>query len=211
MSNFACILARKYGVLPLRETAPDYDLRQEYHCWDDEQITHIRRVLHRLTSIRIQNPDDAEDLVQDTMLTMTLKFPPSELRKGLLVWSMGILRKKIGNYYRKAQRYASLNEQGVCTHPEVRRAMTSQPPDARVQYAELRTLVNRAVRELPPRERQVLDMLLAGMTASRIAQLLTTERYQNILNRLYRGRQKLQRELSKHGYGPGTNSGRHKA
>ncbi len=195
--------------LSLRETAPDYSvqttIRRWNEIWSEEQITHVRLILQRLTAVRIQNPDDAEDVVQDTMLTVTTKFPPEELRKGLLVWSMGVLRRKIGNYYRKAQRFSAFEEQTV----DVRRSICrEQAPDARVQYAELRVLVYRVLRGLPPREKQVLLMLLAGMPACRIAELLSTERYQNIINRLHRGRQKLQRELLKRGYGPVSRPGR---
>lgn len=199
MLHLACGYAYYYGVLPLRETAPDYEPQPGINDYSDEQIAQIRLVLQRLTAVRVQNADDAEDLVQDTMLTMTMKCPPEELKKGLLVWSMGILRKKIGNYYRKAQRYASLSEYAISNLPLARRALT---PDARVRYVELRVLVDRILRGLPPQERQVMDLLLAGLPASRIAELLHTERYQNIINWLYRGRRKLQRELSKYGYGP---------
>ncbi len=195
--------------LSLRETAPDYSvqttIRRWNEVWSEEQITHVRLILQRLTAVRIRNPDDAEDVVQDTLLTVTTKFPPEELRKGLLVWSMGVLRRKIGNYYRKAQRFSSLEEQTI----DIRRSMCNeQAPDARVQYAELRVLVHRFLCGLPPREKQVLLMLLAGMPAWRIAELLSTERYQNIINRLHRGRRKLQRELLKRGYGPVSGSGK---
>ena len=81
--------------------------------WSDQEIASIRNVLHRLTALRVMNAEDAEDLVQDTFLTMAMKCPEIELEKGLLIWSMGILRKKVGNYYRKAQRTAGPTPQPV--------------------------------------------------------------------------------------------------
>jgi len=193
-SAYTC--AYHYGVLPLRETAPDYEPRSLLSDCSDEQLASIRLVLQRLTALRIENADDGEDLVQETLLTMTMKCPPEELKKGLLVWSMGILRKKIGNYYRKAHRYTALDE-----NVAARKKLVPPSPEAPIRYSELRALVQRILAGLPNQERQVMDLLLAGLPASRIAELLYPERYQNIINRLYRGRHKLQKELVKHGYG----------
>ncbi|HYK89725.1 MAG TPA: sigma-70 family RNA polymerase sigma factor [Acidobacteriota bacterium] len=205
MFHYAYSCACRYGVLPFRETAPDpgYEPQTRSTDWSDEQLARIRLVLQRLTALRIQNAEDVEDLVQETMLTMTLKCPQGELKKGLLVWSMGILRKKIGNYYRKAQRYASLNERTIALDSAFRGTLSAQSPEAKVHYFELRLLVEKILGGLPPQEQQAVGMLLAGMAPSRIVERLHPERYQNVINRLYRGRHKLQRELSRHGYGPG--------
>jgi DNA-directed RNA polymerase specialized sigma24 family protein len=132
----ACTCARHYGILPLRETAPDYEPRSLLSDCSDEQLASIRLVLQRLTALRIENADDGEDLVQETLLTMAMKCPPEELKKGLLVWSMGILRKKIGNYYRKAHRYVALDE-----NVAARKKLASPSPEAPIRYSELHALV----------------------------------------------------------------------
>ena len=202
MFRFAYNRAYDYGVLPLRETAPDVpdESQPKLFPWSDQQLAQIRVVLRRLTALRIQNADDVEDIVQETMLTMMTKGPQCDLKKGLLVWSMGILRKKIGNYYRKAHR-ASQNEQSIPID-SVGHAPTPQSPEAMVRYAELRSLIEQILTGLSPHEQQAMNMLLAGMAPSRIVERLHPERYQNVINRLYRGRQKIQRELSKLGYNP---------
>jgi RNA polymerase sigma factor (sigma-70 family) len=202
--HFAYSCACHYGLLALRETARETDCEPHPNlsAWNDDQLGHIRLVLQRLTALRVQNADDVEDLVQETMLTMTMKCPQGDLRKGLLVWSMGILRKKIGNYYRKAHRSAPLSEHLVSTDPAIEHSLRPQSPEASVAYTELRNLVDGILAELPSRERQAVGMLLAGMAPSRIVEQLYPERYQNVINRLYRGRHRLQRELSKYGYGP---------
>jgi RNA polymerase sigma factor (sigma-70 family) len=198
--------ACRYGIFALRETAHEtgYEPQQRLSSWSNEQLGQIRLVLQRLTALRIQNADDVEDLVQETMLTMTMKCPQEDLRKGLLVWSMGILRRKIGNYYRKVHRSASLSEHGVSMDPMSEQPPQPQSPEASVAYAELRSLVDEILEGLPSGERQAVGMLLAGLAPSRIVEQLHPERYQNVINRLYRGRQKLQRKLSKYGYGPRT-------
>jgi RNA polymerase sigma factor (sigma-70 family) len=157
-------------------------------------------VLKKLTAVRVDNPEDAEDLVQETLLTMVRKAPGTDLEKGPLIWAMGILRKKVGNYYRKTQRNAALE-----THsPEI---LGHRPgpsfvlsPEASLHHAELRAVVDGAIARLSPREREAIDLLLSGRQTGEIVTLLRPERYQNIVNWLHRGRKKIARELARHGY-----------
>src|SRR5262245_44132029 len=99
----------------------------ELRHFPPEELARIRMVLRKLTALRIENPEDAEDLVQETLLTMTEKCPEIELRKGLLVWGMGILRKKVGNYYRRVQRYSALRREFLS---DVMLHLTRSPPAA---------------------------------------------------------------------------------
>ena len=198
MFHFAYACAVDHWDCQIRETAPDYESPESPSLlieWSEEQLSKVRVVLQRLTALRIENADDGEDLVQETMLTMLKKCPREELKKGLLVWGMGILRKKIGNYYRKTQRYTALDENSVA-----RKKLAPPSPEAWIRYFELLSLIRQVLEGLPLQEREVMDLLLAGLPASQIAERLHPERYQNVINRLYRGRQKLQRELAKHGY-----------
>ena len=93
-------------VLPAKNMQQQPDLPE----WTEEEIAAIRVVLQKLSTIRIMNSNDAEDLVQETLLTLIAKCPKTTLEKGPLVWSMGIFRKKVGNYYRKVQRYTALGD-----------------------------------------------------------------------------------------------------
>ncbi len=171
-------------------------------AWTDEEVAAIRRVLQRLTAMRITNDDDAEDLVQETLLTATEKLPDCSLHKGLLVWCMGVLRKKVGNYYRKANRYTSLDRFELLIRGSRDGGMHVQSPEAKVRQMELDALVNRIVSGFPVQERRPVELYLAGHSAWEIAQQLYPERYQNILNRIYRGRKKLARQLARFGYAP---------
>ena len=160
----------------------------------------MRVVLRKLTALRIQNEQDAEDLVQETFLTMTVKYPTGNLEKGLLVWSMGILRKKVGNYYRKVQRFEPLDRHSFRIAGGRRGDRTLYSPESRLRHRELRSLVERVVGRFPPRERQVLELCMAGLATHEIVQRLQPESYQNIINWIYRGRRRLARELAKYGY-----------
>jgi RNA polymerase sigma factor (sigma-70 family) len=167
--------------------------------WRDEELARVRTVLRRLALLRIENPEDAEDLVQDTLLTMTEKCPRVEIEKGLLIWAMGILRKKIGNHYRKGKRFVPLDEvpAGASGQEQVVLAATQE---SLVHYAELRELLQVALAGLGHRERAAVELFLAGCATREIAALLYPEPYQSIVNWLHRGRKKLARELARHGY-----------
>jgi RNA polymerase sigma factor (sigma-70 family) len=165
-----------------------------------EELLRIRAVLRKLTAARVPNAEDAEDLVQDTLLTMTIKRPEGGLRKGFLVWSMGILRKKVGNYYKKSQRYVAVNHEKEIAWQSERLIRQSFSPDEGIEHAELYALIRRIMAGFPPSEQVPMNLLLAGVPPHEIADELWPERYQNVINRIYRGRKKLAKALRRHGY-----------
>jgi RNA polymerase sigma factor (sigma-70 family) len=170
--------------------------------WTDDEIAAIRAVLKKLTAIRILNANDAEDLVQETLLTMITRHPGTVLEKGPLVWCLGILRKKVGNYYRKIQRYESLGKH----HHVTRQWKNTASPEARIFHKELQTIIREVLSQLPYSQRQALELMVAGFNTGEIVRELHPERYQNVINRLYRGRKRLAKELAKYGYGPNAGS-----
>jgi RNA polymerase sigma factor (sigma-70 family) len=194
------------GLLPSfvaeESSLKEYGIEPGQSVWTDDEIAAIRAALKRLTAIRILNANDAEDLIQETLLTMINKQPNKVLEKGPLVWSLGILRKKVGNYYRRVQRYAPLSE-GQKHTPKLWITIT---PEARFLHDELKTIVEEVLSQLPDSQRQAMELMVAGFNAGEIARELHTERYQNVINRLYRGRKRLVKELAKYGYQPGSAS-----
>jgi RNA polymerase sigma factor (sigma-70 family) len=195
-----------YAPIRIRETAPVPEYASNHadplRSWSDEEIARVRIVLRKLTGLRINNEQDAEDLVQETLLTMTRKPPAGELQKGLLVWSMGILRRKVGNYYRRSRRFTSLDaaEPGRRTRPQGARQTVAQ--ESRVHYDELRAIITGVLESFPVPERKVLELALMGLPTCEIAAELSPELYQNVANRLHRGRKKLAKVLARYGYGP---------
>ena len=180
-----------------RKTSPS---APKLHDHTHEELASIRLVLRKLTSLRIANEQDAEDLVQDTFLTMTEKYPGGELKKNLLIWSMGILRKKVGNYYRKTRPHLPNPGGSVKVRRwNVGKVMTHSP-ESDLRHAELRLLVKRLIGEFPLPERRVLELRMAGLETREIALRLRPERYQNVVNRIYRGRRRLARQLIRYGY-----------
>jgi len=174
--------------------------------WKEDEIAEIRTVLQRITRHRISNANDAEDLVQETLLTLISRDPGEDLKKGLLVWCQGILRNKVGNYYRKNRRHEFLKEK----HSGMQKKLLPSPapsPEMTVSDRELRSIIERKLAEMPSEIRRVMELLVSGLNAGEIAEQLSPEPYQNVINRLYRGRKKLARELVKCGIGPNSGSG----
>ena len=189
----------------------EYEGSRKRYPWNEDEIKAIRKVLRRLTAIRIMNPNDAEDLVQDTLLTMIMKHPGHKLQKGNLVWSMGILRKKVGNYYRRTQRNTSLDSTEVDSTPSDQPMGNVSSPELSIFHEELQQIVHRTLPRLPSSQRTAIELLLAGLEPAEIVRELHPERYQNVINRLHRGRKALAKELAKYGYGPYAKKGLIKA
>ncbi len=171
--------------------------------WTNEEIAAIRVVLQKLTALRIYNANDAEDLVQDTLLTMVSKHPGMIFEKGPLAWGLGILRKKVGNYYRRAHRYESLGEQDLAPIP----GRIPASPEAGIFQEELKNILAEILSHFPSTQRQAMELLIAGFNAGEIARQLHPEPYQNVINSLHRGRKKIARELAKYGYAPRVTAG----
>jgi RNA polymerase sigma factor (sigma-70 family) len=199
-----------HGSFLISEGSARYQFGPNPSDWTDDDIAAIRVVLQKLTAIRIMNDNDAEDLVQDTLLTMIAKHPGPALEKGPLIWGMGILRNKVGNYYRKAQRYASLGQWEAHTQQQHEQSMIAGSPEIKVLHKELQRIVDDTMAQLPSSQRQPMELLIAGLNTGEIVRQLYPERYQNVINRLHRGRKRLAKELAKYGYGPDAQTGMHK-
>lgn len=171
----------------------------ELNQWPSEELAHIRSVLRKVSAQRIRNPDDAEDLVQDTFLTMTEKLRKAQLEKGLLVWGMAILRRKVGNYYRREQRCVPLAEE-ILSDQSSTSVLAPAQAESELHSAEIRELIEGLLEDLAPAECDVLRKILAGSSIQEIARLYYPEPYQNIVNRVHRGRRKLSEKLRKYGY-----------
>ena len=74
--------------------------------------------------------------------------------------------------------------------------------ESQIHHHELLAIVDVLLDTFPTRQRQAMELLLLGLPTHEIAEELSPERYQNIANRLYRGRKKLARELARFGYRP---------
>jgi RNA polymerase sigma factor (sigma-70 family) len=207
----AC-LYQEYEIFFIAEksTPEEYQSIPEQLELSDDEIKAIQTALQRITRRRIPDASDAEDLVQDTLLTMITRNPGNKLKKGLLVWCQGILRNKVGNYYRKTRRHSSLREQNPHMEQGNRASSVIASPEITVSTNELQTIIEEKLSEFPSSIRRVMELLVSGLEAGEIASQLSSESYQNVINRLYRGRKRLARELIKCGFSPNAQGGRNR-
>lgn len=207
LHNITYTLICQFYASRIKESLPQPQYRSmpspKLQDWTDCELINIRRVLRRVASLRVESPEDAEDLVQETLLTMTLRRAEIDIRKGLLIWGMGILRNKLGNYYRRARRHDPFMESQVGATKKQSAVIPTQ--ESALHYSELRALIDEIISKFEPHEQQVLQYFISGIPTHEIVQRLRPEKYQNIVNWLYRGRKKLARELSKYGYQGLTN------
>ena len=190
----------------IAEHASAYDTKNgapppERPSWTNEELSHIRRELRKLTALRVLNATDAEDLVQDTLLTLIHSCPEKDLEKGPLAWSVGVLRNKIGNYYRKSRYRAECEERETKLRQGLFQTKTTVSPEGELLCGELKNVIADAVKRLPRAQKTAMKMLIAGMNPGEIAAKMPNERYQSVINHLHRGRKKLAQELIRHGFG----------
>jgi len=187
----------------IAELAYDYGKASgatERHKWTNEELSSIRRELRNITAIRVPNAADVEDIVQDTLLTLIHNCPKECLEKGPLVWSIGVLRNKIGNYYRKGRCRAKSETSEAEQRQDSKQFKTTVSPESDLLHGELRNIIAGTVERLPPAQKTAMKMLIAGLKPGEIAAKMSPERYQTVINHLYRGRKKLARELAMHGF-----------
>ena len=193
------LIAEHVSAYMTTEGAPSRN-PPERHRLTNEDISHIRRELRKLTALRVLNAADAEDIVQDTLLTLIHCCPKECLEKGPLPWSIGILRNKIDNYYRRC-RYRAKRETGEAeAHQELSKIGTTVSPDGELLGGELRNIITDTVERLPRAQKTAMKMLIAGLKPGEIAARMSPERYQTVINHLYRGRKKLAQELIRYGF-----------
>ena len=172
----------------------------ERQRWKNEDISRIRRELRKLSSLRVLNAADAEDIVQDTLLTLINCSPKESLEKGPLPWSIGILRNKIGNYYRRS-RYRAKRETGEAeAHQELFQLETTVSPDSELLSEELQNVIVDTIERMPYARKTAMKMLIAGLKPGEIAERMLPERYQTVINHLYQGRKMLAQELNRYGF-----------
>ncbi|MCP4145342.1 MAG: hypothetical protein GY752_08675 [bacterium] len=89
----------------LRFRALDGDSIAEARLFED-----LRVRFTTITKRRVQS-DNIEDIVQDALKIVFTKYASLEKERGMLVWSLTILRNVIGNFYQSRQRFDDKNVQ----------------------------------------------------------------------------------------------------
>ncbi|MDR0842491.1 MAG: sigma-70 family RNA polymerase sigma factor [Acidobacteriota bacterium] len=177
--------------------------------WTDTEIAAIRCELSKLTALRVPNTPDVEDIVQDTLLALIRNPPLAELEKGALVWSLGILRNKIGNYYRHGRRHPNSDAEEPDECDDTLRNKAPASPECALLRRELQKVIEAAIKRLPTSQRRVMELLFAGHNPGEIVEMLSPAPYQTVINHLYRGRRKIALALANYRFGADAPGGMH--
>ncbi len=155
---------------------------------DDQVGLLLRKRLSGWVHKRVNNPADAEDLLQDILLKVISNSAPVDSDK-LLNWVFAIARNRIIDYYRVRGRdhHQVLLEE---TH-----VTSAEEPDAPGVKAALRGVLSELMGELSTQDRQVLIAVdLEGMSQKAYALSLGID-YSTAKSRVQRARKRLRHVL----------------
>jgi RNA polymerase sigma factor (sigma-70 family) len=125
----------------------------------DEIFALLRRSILAIAKARLTK-EDAEDTVQETLMVVHDRFFEFKTLQELEAFARGVLRNKIGNFYRKSpwrQQYQASMEEA------------SEPAysiDGELDAVELDRVLYQAIRQLKPECRTILLELREGFSVS---------------------------------------------
>jgi RNA polymerase sigma-70 factor (ECF subfamily) len=195
------------GELPMNQVSKTEDLHQR--GWDFEAaampyLDPLYNAAYRMA----RNPQDAEDLVQETYLKAYKYYDKFEEGTNLKAWLFKILKNTFINSYRKKQQappkadFADIEEsfETIVRDDSGQQART---PEEELLEKVLDQDVQHAIEELPHDYRMVVLLAdLEGFSYKEIADILEIP-VGTVMSRLYRGRRLLEEALLKYARGHG--------
>jgi len=173
---------------------------------DQEALTTLleaaRVVVHRWALVRIQDPDDAEDITQMVLLKLHSKLPNFRRESKLSSWLFRITVNEVAGLYRRRMREKAKADawvqSGLC-------ASTCSPDPERIDRARAARTIRHASGTLPPLQLAAFQLVdLDGLRPCEAAKELGRTQG-NIRASLCRARKKI-RELvaeARKGFGEG--------
>ena len=138
----------------------------------------------------VDNPHDAEEIVQDTFFNAYRSLPDLEDTKKFKTWLAKIARNRALNWLRD-QRLDTVSMNEVSEHA----LSSSDAPDQQLIHREQRELIRRAIETLSPNEREVArSYYLEGASYDELTSTHGLS-YKAISVRLSRAKQKLAKRL----------------
>lgn len=132
-----------------------------------------RRYASRLSAfiaLRVSSPDDAEEILHDSLLSALDSLVLFSGRSSLFTWLCGIARHEISDYYRKRTIRSVVFSRLPFVEGFVSRALE---PDAKLMRKEYERRVRRALELILPHYREILELkYMDGLTVVEIARRL---------------------------------------
>ncbi len=144
----------------------------------------------------------AEDLTQDTLLTAMLKLDSFRGCGKFEHWLLAIFRRKMLDYWKAQKRShlpsSDLLEIFLATNATATRQRSLEEPCKLLEFAELGTVVEQALCELPKLQTRVMHLSReTDLSSNEIAQRLNVS-VQNVWISLHRARKHVQKRVDKY-------------
>jgi len=160
-----------------------------------ELYDHLAGVLFSTAVHILGDPREAEEVIQDVFVQIWKRAPTFDSKLGApFHWTLGITRHRCIDYLRARQRRTRLLDEATMETEILSRPASSSSAQETLGEEEL-AKVRAAVRELPPDQRQAIELaFFGGMTHQEIAEALD-EPLGTIKARIRRGMLKLRESL----------------
>lgn len=129
------------------------------------------RRIHRWALGWTGDPDDAEDVTQEVLVRLHHHLSRYRGQARFTTWLYQITRNAAIDHERRRQRRVRAAQRHLLLEESARAATPG--PDAGIERAELLVAVRAAFKDLPPRQREVFDLVdLQGYAAVEAAEML---------------------------------------
>ncbi len=146
--------------------------------------------LYRFIQQRVNNPADADDILQEVFLRIHHRLSTVRDRDRLVSWMFQIARHAVIDHYRSSSR-----QWDVATEREIELAANPDEEDSATSNQELATCLQPMLKALPSTYQEALQLIeLEGMTQKAAAERLGLS-LSGAKSRVQRGRQQLKAML----------------
>ena len=134
-------------------------------------VTVLHPLVLRWSMTYARDPDEADEIVQETFLLIHRKMSQYRGDNSFEAWAYRITRRVAFQRHRKDHRRRTLSTMAFADSD----AVYNTDPGGRVDRQKIADYVKRFFTELPPRQREVFDLVdLQGHDPAEVAQLLNT-------------------------------------
>jgi RNA polymerase sigma-70 factor (ECF subfamily) len=134
-------------------------------------VTVLHPFVHRWSLTYARDPDEADEIVQDTFVLIHRKMSQYRGDSPVEAWAYRIARRVAFQRHRKDHRRRALSAAAFADADDV----YNTDPGGRVDRQKIAEYVKRFFTELPPRQREVFDLVdLQGYDPAEAARLLNT-------------------------------------
>lgn len=167
-------------------------------------LRQVQPQLYRFSMKMCRHTQDAEDVLQDSMLTLARSFKDFKGMSSLSTWLFTIVRSFCIKKRRKSKfspgQEASLQEMALAGHAEPESSLPN--PEKLVESAEVWREVHAAIQRIEPAYREVLVLRdIEGLSAKEVAEIVDLS-VGAVKSRLHRARAQLRSHLAPGAYRP---------